>query len=545
MRAGEVVQKSSETKALLRRLFPCRGAECHLLGLLEDYPLAIFAVYQRRLVFANRPFFELFGYRPEEVLDQSTKLFFEDEEEWEEMGRKLYAALDRGVRRALVVWNFRRADGSFLKGRVLVAPVAKISGSWLVLCALDDVTGEFDYLKQVEEKHPFRTDEHIWQNLRLKKQKDFLVQLVESLPVGVVIHDGTRVIYQNRLVSHYFPKGLPAELVGFLEEGRAEEKEIALPEGRIFLAQVVDLEPAYRLLIVKDVTFLTRLKENLDRYVEARLEEKLARERLVFMGKLLAEVAHEINTPLSFMKTNLQVFRAYVETLEKILSSGCREEDLPKLEKIIRESAEIARSLELGTERIAHLVQSVKSLSRQKEEPHVVDVGEALLEALSLTYNRTKRVLRIVVNGHVYEPHLFRLKRRFLIRGTKASLVQMFVILVNNAAEAARERKVRGAKLEIVLRDTGKQVEVTFVDNCGGVEEEKLERLFEQFYTTKAEGSGLGLYILKELATLLNAKLLPRNNPEVGGFEVTLSFPKELPAEEAFKSRWEEMKDGH
>lgn len=543
MRAQGLVPENSE--AFLRRLFPCRGAECHLLSLLEDYPLAVFAVYQRRLVFANRPFFKLFGYRPEEVLDKSTRLFFEDEEDWEEMGRKLYSQLDRGVKKALVIWNFRKADGSFLKGRVLVVPVAKVSGAWLLLCAIDDVTEELDYLKQVEEKRPFHTDDHIWQNLRLRKQKDFLVRLVESLPVGVVIHDGKRVIYQNRVVSRYFPQGLPKELESLLEGTTEEERDISLPDERVFLAQAVALEPTYRLLIVKDITLFTRLKENLDRYVEARLEEELARERLVFMGKLLAEVAHEINTPLSFMKTNLQVFRAYVETLEKIVSSGCQKEDLPRVEKIIREAADIARSLELGTERIAHLVQSVRSLGKQREKPHVVDVGEALLEALSLTRNRAKRVIKIMVNGLPYEPHLFRLKRRFLVRGTKASLVQMFVILVNNAVEAARERKVRGAVLEITLRDTGRAVEATFRDNCGGVEEEKIERLFEQFYTTKAEGSGLGLYILKELAALLNARLSARNNPEVGGFEVTLSFPKELSEEEVFKSRWEEMKDGH
>jgi signal transduction histidine kinase len=100
----------------------------------------------------------------------------------------------------------------------------------------------------------------------------------------------------------------------------------------------------------------------------------------------------------------------------------------------------------------------------------------------------------------------------------------MFVILINNSVEAARERKVKGAKLKIFIARENDQIIVKFVDNCGGVKEEELSRLFDQFYTTKSEGSGLGLYILKQLAKLMKIKIEVRNNEIERGLEMRLIF---------------------
>ncbi len=248
----------------------------------------------------------------------------------------------------------------------------------------------------------------------------------------------------------------------------------------------------------------------------------------------MAEIVHELNTPVTFMRTNIHLLKAYLEALQKFI----REFDFPaedeeRLRKILKELTEISLSLETGLERIISLVRSVKTLGRQREESTEVDLGEALSEALSLTYNRAKRFLEILIDGKPFVFGRFRPPFRYVFQGQKGSLVQMMVIIINNAVEAARERKIKGARMEINF--SPRPPALSFADNCGGIPQEHLERIFEPFYSTKREGTGLGLYILRDLSRSLGIEIVFRNRSDLRGLEVKFLLPEEketLPREE-------------
>jgi len=330
---------------------------------------------------------------------------------------------------------------------------------------------------------------------------------------------------------------VPELLTEILEKISRREKEASFEQGeRRFYAHFTSLEGGYHVVLLQEVTLLWNLRERFQKFVELRTEERLASERLSFLGSMMAEVVHELNTPATFMRTNLHLLKAYLDGLERFLAGlSLAPGEEKSLEGILKELRAISLSLETGLERIIQLVRSVKTLGRPAEEPQEVDLGEVLSQALSLTYNRAKRYLEIFVNGEPFLFGRFRAPFRFLFRGLKGSLVQMLVILINNAVEAARERRVKKARLEITACEKQEGLLLSFADNCGGVPEEQLARIFEPFYSTKKEGTGLGLYILKELAQSAGVKVDFANRSHPKGLEVRLFFPRKrdfLPKEE-------------
>ncbi len=500
----------------------------HLLCFLDCYPLGVVITYDRRIIFANKFMTKLTGYTLDELIGKTTRIFFFEEEEWEKVGQRMQEELEKGTTKMSIQRDFKRKDGTVFRARIVMVPVQKIKDKWLVVSSVEDITFEED-ITPLEEKDLSPKDKT--QIEQIKKKKAFLSDIIESLPFGIVIFQGGKIFYKNKLFDNYFPEKIPENIFKLMQENSDEPedkiRQLETKNGKIFALKVASIGNKFKMLIIQDVSCLAKINKELNGYICSKVEEELAKERLVFMGKILAEIVHEINTPVSFMKTNIQVFSAYLDTLTKILQQF----DFPKKEqkiinKIIEESEDIANSLKYGVERIAQLVRSVKTMSKQKEEQKDIDLTEALAEALALTFNRTKKIMKIYVNRKIYKFNQLKLNKKYMIRANKAGLVQMFVIVINNALEVARERRVLDAQLKIEIKDRENLIEVNFIDNCGGVNEEEIKKVVDQFYTTKRGGTGLGLYILKELSKSMKAQVELKNNQESQGFQVSFSFAK-------------------
>ncbi len=529
-----------ERKAILEHLFG-KGIE-PFLHLLDVHPTGILAVHRRQVVFANKFIKQIVGYEPEEVIGKSTKIFFPDEESWRRFGERLYRFLDQQKDRVIQVAELKRKDGSKVKVRAITVPVQKINGSWLVLSTIEDVSWEENYLEKLESKTLHFFEELKRQNEKLERQKAFLAELLENLPVGLALLNEGAILYRNQLSQTHFEEKKIYEILALLKEEKNYAKVFEEGDRKIF-CQLTSIDKDHELLISQDITYLCKIHQDLEGLVEAKVEARLARERLIMLGRITAELMHEINTPLSFMKTNLQVFGAYLANLKKLIQGVRLDTETEKrLEKIFYETGEISKSLEMGVERIASIVQSVRSLSKQQtSEKEAISIAQVLKEALTLTWNRTKRYLKILVNGKPYSLQRFDFPFSFKVKATKAGLVQMVVILVNNTLEAAKERRIRDAHLKIEVFPTEKYLILAFRDNCGGVPEENLKRLFKDFYTTKKEGSGLGLYILKELAKEMDAVIEVRNVKNPAGLEVRLFLPLVESEQEII---WPDLKPG-
>ncbi len=217
--------------------------------------------------------------------------------------------------------------------------------------------------------------------------------------------------------------------------------------------------------------------------------------KLAALGEMSAAVSHELNQPLAAMKTYLAGARLLLQRHrpDEALSSFQRIDDL--------------------IERMGAITRQLKSYARKGGEAfEPVDVRASLSSALSMMEPQLKaRVVQITRNLP---------RTPVMIMADRLRLEQVIINLLRNALDATKDVKDPRIDLEITVDNS---VHLTVRDNGHGID--KLESMFEPFYTTKkpGEGVGLGLAISSGIVTDLGGRLIARNGEQGGAvFEVQL-----------------------
>ena len=242
---------------------------------------------------------------------------------------------------------------------------------------------------------------------------------------------------------------------------------------------------------------------------ENRNRERLAfSERLASLGTMAAGVAHELNSPLTFVMLGLEWLERQLTLLEQP-SAG----PAPKpaaLSERVREVLESAH-------RIQRIVRDLKGFTRP-EEAHasLIDIPSAVDGALSLAAAELRYRARIEKN---YEPSP-------PVFGNQARLGQVFLNLLVNAAHALPEDRSAENLIRVrSFRAEDGRVAVEISDTGAGIAREHLPHLFEPFFTTKpvGQGTGLGLWICHEIVTELGGEIQVDSEVGVGStFRVLL-----------------------
>jgi PAS domain S-box-containing protein len=221
-------------------------------------------------------------------------------------------------------------------------------------------------------------------------------------------------------------------------------------------------------------------------------EERLAAmERHQSIGRLAAGVAHEINTPIQYLKDSVSFVQEGVqELLEYIDSLRASMPQPPEADENVEElRKEMPPALKLmadGLSRIAEIVRSMKDFSQvDKDEVSEIDLNRSLQSTLVVARSEYKDVADV-------ETELGEIPQ---VTCNGGQINQVLLGLIVNAADAIGDKnKGTGARGKIVVRSRaeGEYVVVEIQDDGGGIPEEIRERVFDQFFTTKEVGSGTG-----------------------------------------------------
>jgi two-component system NtrC family sensor kinase len=236
-----------------------------------------------------------------------------------------------------------------------------------------------------------------------------------------------------------------------------------------------------------------------------KTQSDLARaEKLAGLGMLAAGVAHEINNPLAIIRGNTEVMEMALPT------------DHPQQEEV----RVIARQIE----RMARIVGNLLSFARQKKlHRGPVPLPELLDEVASqLGYQTSLAGIRIVRD---YDPGLS------TIFGDADQLRQVFTNLINNAVQAMAANGT--LTLATHGADTTDTCSIEISDTGCGIPPEHLERLFTPFFSTKSNGSGLGLAVSYGIVKDHGGEITVQSSPG-NGSTFRVSLPAAIPTDGTF-----------
>jgi two-component system NtrC family sensor kinase len=235
--------------------------------------------------------------------------------------------------------------------------------------------------------------------------------------------------------------------------------------------------------------------------------------RMASLGKLVAGVAHEINTPIasvSSSQSTLQTAVARIRTaLEKL---GEPDRKVLSYLRVIDESSEV---IELGAARVAAIVNRLRSFARldQAELKHV-DIHDCINDTLGLLSHELRDV---TVHTEFAElPTLVCYPAR---------LNQVFFNVLSNAVEAGAGR------ISLVTTLAGEKVRLTLTDDGPGIETALREQVFDPGFTTKGGGvgTGLGLSICFQIVSDHGGSIYVEEGPEGRGSSFVVEVPLERP----------------
>lgn len=461
-----------------------------------------------------------FPYWPRDRLDENQRLL-----EQEMQGRSPSGGIEVKV---------MRKDGSVFDARMYVSPLVDAKGKH---------TGWMTSMTNITEAKRVRD--------QLSASHERFTTVLEGLDaaVSVLSVPQQELLFANRSYRVWFgaePEGhlqlaeeparaLPAsdEVSEALDEysGLPAQPLAEAPQStprEVFVAEVerwFDVRTRYlqwtdgrlaQMLIATDIT-PRRAAEQL---AAQQAEKAQVTSRLMTMGEMASSVAHELNQPLTAITNycNGMISRVRGDTIGK-------DDLLAALEKTGKQA-----------QRAAQVIQRIRAFVKRSEPRRVmVQAGEIVEDAVDLA---SIEMRRRNVQLHVYVAHHLP-----AIAVDPILIEQVLLNLLKNAAEAIDGAKLPASRRHIELRvmprhmpDQGGALEFAVQDMGPGLPEEVLSRMFEAFYSTKAEGLGIGLGLCRSIIESHQGRLRAENlyNGELlSGCRFSFTIPVELKLSEA------------
>jgi two-component system NtrC family sensor kinase len=209
--------------------------------------------------------------------------------------------------------------------------------------------------------------------------------------------------------------------------------------------------------------------------------------QMAAIGRLLAGIVHEINTPIGSIFSNTEVILRSLEMLEPLLADE-RPESIEKARRILATCQSLATVDRIACERIRSVIRGLKTFSRvDGGEPRKVDLNQHLRDTLKLTQAEFRKRVTVETDfGELPEIECY-----------PQMLNQVFLNLLINAGQAIEGE----GRIQVRTRLEGDMAHISIADSGRGMTPAQKAKAFEAGFTTKAvgEGTGMGLSISREI----------------------------------------------
>ncbi len=415
---------------------------------------------------------------------------------------------------------------------------------------------------QALAKAPVHKDDGEEVNELVRQSEQRLRTIIDSTPLGIVItNEDTIIEYANQAYCEIYGYS-PEELIGnsFTMIVPPERKDFWIDLHKKYLDGYKEIRgewevrhksgrPIYiladaaritgtdgkrkKVTFVSDITEMVKLKEDA-RQTEVQLMQS---EKMSSLGQMVAGVAHEINTPLGFVKGNLQLLMEAQSEVQRLIDSYTQLKDeilygtSEKVAELIDAIEEQTKALSLHRESVRLCKNSLDGILRIQELVNSLRNFSRLDEAAS----KTAKITELLDSSLRITEHLFREKNIEVVRAYTddptvlcypAQLNQVFLNLFVNAVQAIEHDK---GKVVISVTSSPDWAEIKVSDNGVGIKPEHLKKIFEPFFTTKevGKGTGLGLSIAYKIVEKHHGKIEVES--QVGqGSTFTVKLPRNV-----------------
>ncbi len=429
-----------------------------------------------KFIDVNKALVDMLGYEDKQSLlriDLLRDLYVkpEDRKRFQELIEKECRVIDYEV-------DFKRKDKTTIP--VLLTSHVRYDQEGNIV-GYEGITVDLSHRKQMEKE--------------VKETRDFLINIIQSSPNAVMASDlKGKIILWNRgaenilgyrsedvigklSISEVYPPGMynrVMEMMRSPEYGKPGElryfpilfkrKDGESVEGSVSASIIYDENQNE----MASVAILVDLSERLamERKLHRTQEQLLQSEKLAAMGRLVSQVAHELNNPLYGIMNTLELMKTEIppeNRRRKLLDMSLSE-----------------------TVRLADMLKKMLSFSKpDQEERAVVDINVLLDEILLLYEKRLFENTIKLIRSYAKDP--------CPVYASKNQLRQVFLNMISNATDAMPD----GGALTVKTTVDPDQVKIIFSDTGVGVKKENIDKIFDAFYTTKdsVKGVGLGLSV--------------------------------------------------
>jgi len=338
--------------------------------------------------------------------------------------------------------------------------------------------------------------ERLKQLAEKERLADRLERLLGLLPGAVLVVDGEGIIKQTNPMAETL---LEDKLTGkswaavqrdhFLSDS-SEAGEVQLRNGKhvTLSMQALDAEPG-QVVLIMDISDQHELKAMLNR-----------QDRLAGMGEMAARLAHQIRTPL---------------TTALLYATNCQTANIKPIEQQRMNSRVVDRLKQLE-----HMVNDMLRFTRGGDfVPGTINLKHLLDEFAQIIEPQLEQI-----NGYLKLPEFTQLIE---IQGDQAALLSALLNLADNAMQAADNNVT--ICLELITAND-EDVSLIFRDNGPGISEDIRQNIFTPFFTTKSDGTGLGLAVVHATLQAHKGDIKLLNKKDKGAW-----FEIHLPLADAYR----------
>ena len=236
----------------------------------------------------------------------------------------------------------------------------------------------------------------------------------------------------------------------------------------------------------------TKLKNTINNLKQTQ-EQLVESEKLASLGRLVAGVAHEINTPVGIGLTGMSHFGEITNNINTLYKNDEMSQD--DFEEYLNTSKDLSSLVYKNLKKAATLVKAFKQVAvdQSSEEKRNFELRIYLDEILQSMHSLTKKAkvnISITCDENIK------------LNSYAGAYSQIFTNLIMNSIIHGF-KNTKDKKINISVKKSEKKLKIIYKDNGGGIKKENLSKIFEPFYTTNRDkgGSGLGLNIIYNIIT--------------------------------------------